>query len=56
MIAFQLVDESVRFQINQEAALRAGLKISSQLLKVAIPPDRTGRKSVVREQQEGRRP
>jgi hypothetical protein len=37
MIAFQLVDESVRFQINQEAAARAGLKISSQLLKVAIP-------------------
>ncbi len=37
MIAFQLVDESVRFRINQEAAERAGLKISSQLLKVAIP-------------------
>lgn len=36
MIAFQLVDESVRFQINQEAAERAGLKISSQLLKVAV--------------------
>ena len=37
MIAFQLVDESVRFQINQEAAGRAGLRISSQLLKVAVP-------------------
>jgi hypothetical protein len=37
MIAFQIVDESVRFQINQEAAGRAGLKISSQLLKVALP-------------------
>jgi hypothetical protein len=37
MIAFQLVEESVRFQINQEAAERAGLRISSQLLKVAIP-------------------
>lgn len=37
MIAFQLVDESVRFQINQEAAERAGLKVSSQLLKVALP-------------------
>ena len=36
MIAFRLVDESVRFQINQEAAERAGLRISSQLLKVAI--------------------
>lgn len=37
MIAFQIVDESVRFQINREAAERAGLKISSQLLKVALP-------------------
>jgi hypothetical protein len=37
MIAFQLVEESVRFQINQEAAEHAGLKISSQLLKVAVP-------------------
>lgn len=36
IIAFQLVDESVRFQINQDAATRAGLKISSQLLKVAV--------------------
>jgi len=36
MIAFQLIDETVRFQINQEAAERAGLKISSQLLKVAL--------------------
>jgi hypothetical protein len=56
MIAFQLVDDSVRFQINQEAAARAGLKISSQLLKVAIPAERTGRRSVAREQEEGRRP
>jgi hypothetical protein len=39
MIAFQLVDESVRFQINQDAAARAGLKISSQLLKVAVPAE-----------------
>lgn len=37
MIAFQIVDESVRFQISQESAQRAGLKISSQLLKVALP-------------------
>jgi hypothetical protein len=37
MIAFQIVNESVRFQINQDAAERAGLKISSQLLKVALP-------------------
>jgi hypothetical protein len=37
MIAFQIVQESVRFRINQEAAEQAGMKISSQLLKVAIP-------------------
>ena len=37
MIGFQLVEESVRFQINQDAAEKAGLKISSQLLKVALP-------------------
>ena len=37
MIAFQIVQESVRFQINQEAAEHAGMRISSQLLKVAIP-------------------
>jgi hypothetical protein len=36
MIAFQVADESVRFQINQEAAEHGGLHISSQLLKVAI--------------------
>ncbi len=38
MIAFQIVDESVRFQISQESAEQVGLKISSQLLKVALPP------------------
>ncbi|MGD1069192.1 MAG: YfiR family protein [Bryobacteraceae bacterium] len=37
MIVFQMVEESVRFQINRQAAEHAGLKISSQLLKVAIP-------------------
>jgi hypothetical protein len=40
MIAFQLFEESVRFQINQEAAEHAGLRISSQLLKVALPGTR----------------
>jgi hypothetical protein len=40
MIAFRIVDDSVRFQINQEAAERSGLKISSQLLKVALSPGR----------------
>jgi uncharacterized protein DUF4154 len=37
MIAFLVVDESVRFQISQKAAEQVGLKISSQLLKVALP-------------------
>lgn len=37
MIAFRVFEESVRFEINQEAAERAGLRISSQLLKVALP-------------------
>jgi hypothetical protein len=40
MIAFRIVDDSVRFQINQEAAEHSGLKISSQLLKVALPAGR----------------
>jgi hypothetical protein len=39
MVVFQIVEESVRFQINQQAAEHAGLKISSQLLKVAIPAE-----------------
>lgn len=37
MVVFRLAGETVRFEINQEAAGQAGLKISSQLLKVAIP-------------------
>jgi hypothetical protein len=40
MIAFRIVDDSVRFQINEEAAEHSGLKISSQLLKVALPAGR----------------
>lgn len=35
IINFTLVDNSVRFEINIEAADRAGLSISSQLLKLA---------------------
>ena len=35
MINFVLVDQTVRFDINLEAAARAGLKISSKLLAVA---------------------
>ena len=37
MIAFVIVDDSVRFEINQEAAEHAGLKISAPVLKVAVP-------------------
>ncbi len=37
MVVFRLVGETIRFEINNEAASQAGLKISSQLLKVAIP-------------------
>lgn len=36
MIAFVIEDRRVRFLINQSAAERAGLKISSKLLAVAI--------------------
>jgi hypothetical protein len=36
IIAFREIDDSVRFEINRQAAERAGLKLSSQLLKVAI--------------------
>jgi hypothetical protein len=36
IIGFRLVDDSVRFEINLEAASHSGLKISSQLLKVAL--------------------
>lgn len=35
-IGFVLRDERVRFEINQDAALRAGLRVSSQLLRLAI--------------------
>lgn len=35
MINFVEVDQKIRFEINEEAAKRAGLRISSQLLKLA---------------------
>ena len=35
MINFVEVDQKVRFEINEAAAKKAGLKISSQLLKLA---------------------
>jgi hypothetical protein len=36
MIQFLLIDNRVRFEINLSSARRAGLKLSSQLLKVAV--------------------
>ena len=35
MITFHIEENKVRFEINAEAAQRAGLRISSQLLKLA---------------------
>jgi len=35
MIEFLLIDDTVRFSINNEAAEKAGLKLSSELLRVA---------------------
>jgi hypothetical protein len=37
MINFTFEDTKVRFQINDEAAKKAGLKISSKLLSLAVP-------------------
>ena len=37
MINFTFEDAKVRFQINDEAAKKAGLKISSKLLSLAVP-------------------
>jgi hypothetical protein len=44
MINFVLEDGKVRFEIDQEAAVRANLKISSRLMRLArtAPPDRRG--------------
>jgi hypothetical protein len=36
VIGFRLIDESIRFEVNVDAAGHAGLSISSQLLKVAF--------------------
>lgn len=35
MIDFELLDQKIRFEINPEAAERAGLRVSSKLLSVA---------------------
>jgi hypothetical protein len=40
MINFVLEDNKVRFQINDETAKKAGLKISSKLLSLAVRPSR----------------
>ena len=39
MINFRMEGQRVRFQINAAAANRVGLKISSQLLQLAVTPD-----------------
>jgi len=44
MIQFIMEDNKVRFEINDEAAKSAGLRISSKLLNVARRPDRSAAK------------
>jgi hypothetical protein len=39
IINFVMQDGKVRFEINQEAASRAQLRISSRLLRLALPPE-----------------
>jgi len=38
MINFVLKGKKIRFQINNDEAARAGLKISSKLMSLALPP------------------
>jgi hypothetical protein len=38
MIQFYLRNEKIRFEINQQAAEAAGLKIDARLLKLSLPP------------------
>jgi len=38
MINFVMEEQKIRFQINNDAAKRVGLKISSKLLGLAVPP------------------
>lgn len=40
VINFVLEDQKVRFQINDEAAKKSGLKVSSKLLSLAVRPAR----------------
>lgn len=43
MIGFVLQDNRVRFEVNLSAAQKAGIALSSQLLKVAVRVSGTGR-------------
>lgn len=38
IINFKLEGSKVRFEINQQAAERVGIKVSSKLLRLAVPP------------------
>jgi hypothetical protein len=38
MIGFVLAGNKIRFRVNEEAARKAGLKVSSKLLSLALPP------------------
>jgi hypothetical protein len=40
MIGFVLEGNKIRFRINETAARRAGLKVSSKLSSLALPPER----------------
>ncbi|MBC7685731.1 MAG: YfiR family protein [Bdellovibrionales bacterium] len=44
IINFRLVDERIRFEISLEAAERSNLKLSSQLLTLALSVSREKRK------------
>ena len=44
MIAFKKEGNKVRFEINPDAAMRSGLKISSKLLRLAIVQSESGAK------------
>jgi hypothetical protein len=43
LIGFVMEDGKVRFEINQEAAQRSQLRISSRLLRLARPPERSAK-------------
>ncbi|WP_157269410.1 YfiR family protein [Azohydromonas aeria] len=43
VIGLVRLDNRLRFEVNQEAAQRAQLRLGSELLKLALPPDSTRR-------------